>query len=70
MCAIGHSVCSSDATRSRAMAVGAYENRVIFYALKGMEQMRDEVQTSEGLNAANFMPIREVNLFRSWLSSH
>lgn len=42
------------------MAVGAYENRVTFYALKDMDQMRSEVQEADGLNAANFMPIREV----------
>ncbi|KAL8716537.1 MAG: hypothetical protein Q9225_006142 [Loekoesia sp. 1 TL-2023] len=41
------------------MAVGAYENRVIIYALKGMERLRSEVQEPGGLNAAKFMPILE-----------
>lgn len=63
MCAINRSERRSDATRSRAMAVGAYENRVTLYALKTMERMRDEVQNSEGLDAANFMPIRDVSPF-------
>lgn len=44
------------------MAVGACENRVGIYALKTMEQMRSEVQSSQGLDARNFMPIREVVL--------
>ncbi|KAL8896944.1 MAG: hypothetical protein Q9207_007470 [Kuettlingeria erythrocarpa] len=45
--------------KSRAMAVGAYKNRVVFYALKSVERMREEVQSSEGLNATNFAPVRE-----------
>ncbi|KAL8696994.1 MAG: hypothetical protein Q9201_007367 [Fulgogasparrea decipioides] len=45
--------------KSRAMAVGACENRVTIYALKGMDQIRTEVQSSEGLNAGKFMPIQE-----------
>lgn len=44
---------------SRAMAVGAYENRVTVYALKNMDRLRSEVQRSGSLNAANFMPIRQ-----------
>ncbi|KAL8761486.1 MAG: hypothetical protein Q9184_002396 [Pyrenodesmia sp. 2 TL-2023] len=45
--------------KSRAMAVGAYETRVTFYALESMEQMREKVQSSEGLNATNFKPVRD-----------
>lgn len=52
------------------MAVGAYENRVVFYALKDMERMRSEVQEPDGLNAANFMPIREVISFWSRSDLH
>lgn len=48
--------------RSRAMAVGAHENRVVIYTLKSMEQIRKEVQGQNGLDAKNFMPIHEVHL--------
>lgn len=47
--------------RSRAMAVGAHENRVVIYTLKSMEQIRKEVQRQNGLDAKNFMPIHEVH---------
>ncbi|KAL8868998.1 MAG: hypothetical protein Q9174_004602 [Haloplaca sp. 1 TL-2023] len=45
--------------KSRAMAVGACQNRIVIYALKTMEQIRDEVQGSAGLDATRFMPFRE-----------
>ncbi|KAI4264685.1 MAG: hypothetical protein L6R42_000202 [Xanthoria sp. 1 TBL-2021] len=45
--------------KSRAMAVGAHENRVVIYTLKSMEQIRKEVQRQNGLDAKNFMPIHE-----------
>ncbi|KAL8687708.1 MAG: hypothetical protein Q9218_006196 [Villophora microphyllina] len=45
--------------RSRAMAVGACENRVVLYALKGMDEIRQEVQIAGQLNKNQFMPIRE-----------
>ncbi|CAO1600283.1 hypothetical protein XANCAGTX0491_003978 [Xanthoria calcicola] len=47
--------------KSRAMAVGAHENRVVIYTLKSMEQIRKEVQGQNGLDAKNFMPIHEEN---------
>lgn len=47
------------------MAVGAHENRVIIYALKGRETLKSEVQEPGGLNAANFIPILEVRSFVS-----
>lgn len=50
----------SDAPSSRAMAVGAYENRFTVYALKSMERLRSEVQGSEGLDTAKFMPVHDV----------
>ncbi|KAL8726238.1 MAG: hypothetical protein Q9181_006131 [Wetmoreana brouardii] len=45
--------------KSRAMAVGACENRVTIYALKAVDRMRREVESSEGLNSRNFRPIQE-----------
>ncbi|KAL8636433.1 MAG: hypothetical protein Q9228_006169 [Teloschistes exilis] len=44
--------------KSRAMAVGASENRLVLYALKSMDEMRQEVETSGQMNARRFMPIR------------
>ncbi|KAL8712036.1 MAG: hypothetical protein Q9220_003732 [cf. Caloplaca sp. 1 TL-2023] len=41
------------------MAVGAYENQVVIYSLKSMEDIRNQVQINGGLEAANFMPIKE-----------
>ncbi|KAL8788821.1 MAG: hypothetical protein Q9213_001492 [Squamulea squamosa] len=41
------------------MAVGAQANRLVIYALKDMERMRNEVQKQDGLDAAKFMPIHE-----------
>ncbi|KAL8696388.1 MAG: hypothetical protein Q9224_002821, partial [Gallowayella concinna] len=45
--------------RSRAMAVGAHQNRVIIYTLKSMDQLKKEVQKPEGLDAREFKPILE-----------
>ncbi|KAL9578292.1 MAG: hypothetical protein Q9212_005809 [Teloschistes hypoglaucus] len=45
--------------KSRAMAVGAYENRLVLYALKTMDEMRQEVQAFGQMNAHRFMPIRK-----------
>ncbi|KAI4197187.1 MAG: hypothetical protein LQ350_006075 [Teloschistes chrysophthalmus] len=41
------------------MAVGAYEDRLVLYALKSMDEMRQEVQESGQMNARRFMPIRK-----------
>ncbi|KAL8859259.1 MAG: hypothetical protein Q9178_004197 [Gyalolechia marmorata] len=46
------------------MAVGAHVNRIVIYALKGMDRIRKEVQTQDGLNAKNFMPIQQVHSIR------
>ncbi|KAL8807738.1 MAG: hypothetical protein Q9182_000549 [Xanthomendoza sp. 2 TL-2023] len=45
--------------RSRAMAVGAHQNRVTIYTLKSMDQIKKEVQKPEGLDAKEFKPILE-----------
>ncbi|KAL8949081.1 MAG: hypothetical protein Q9222_004788 [Ikaeria aurantiellina] len=45
--------------KSRSMAVGAFENQVVIYSLKSMEDMRNEVPSNGRLEAANFMPIKE-----------
>ncbi|KAL8803278.1 MAG: hypothetical protein Q9200_006282 [Gallowayella weberi] len=45
--------------RSRAIAVGAHQNRVTIYTLKGMDQIKSEVQKPEGLDAKEFKPILE-----------
>ncbi|KAI4250656.1 MAG: hypothetical protein LQ352_005316 [Teloschistes flavicans] len=50
---------NSDAARSRAMAVGACENKIVLYALKSMDEMRQEVQTSGRMDAHRFIPIRK-----------
>ncbi|KAL8853838.1 MAG: hypothetical protein Q9221_001309 [Calogaya cf. arnoldii] len=45
--------------RSRAMAVGAHEDRLAIYTLKSMEQIRKEVQRQDRLDAKCFSPIHE-----------
>ena len=42
------------------MAVAAHENNLIIYRLKGMDQIRSEVERHETLLVEDFMPIQEV----------
>ena len=48
--------------RSRAMAVAAHEERFTIYALKPMTQLRDELESPDGILGDRFMPIREVSI--------
>lgn len=66
----GSDEAASKITRSRAMAVGAHQNRVMIYRLKGMAQIRQEVQKPGGLDDKEFRPILEVSHFGSCLRSY
>ena len=46
--------------RSRAMAVAANEGFFALYALKPMDQLKEELETVVGLQSANFDPIMDV----------
>lgn len=46
--------------KSRAMAVAANESCFALYALKSMDQLREEVETVVGLQSTNFDPITDV----------
>lgn len=52
----------TNAGRSRAMVVAAHEERFTIYALKPMTQLRDELESPDGILEESFMPIREASI--------
>ncbi|MCJ1298534.1 hypothetical protein MMC08_001324, partial [Hypocenomyce scalaris] len=49
--------------KSRALAVAACEGSFCLYALKTMDQLREEIESDGGFRQGNFMPIREERHF-------
>lgn len=51
----------SDLSRSRAMAVAAFDGKIIIYALKTMDEMKNGVDG--GSRGDNLQPVKEVSTF-------
>lgn len=49
----------SDLSRSRAMAVAAFDGKIRIYALKTMDEMKSGVEG--GSRGVNFQPVKEVS---------
>lgn len=43
------------------MAVAAFEGSLVLYALRSMDEMRQDVEGTGDIRSENFMPVREVS---------